>query len=148
MRSISELAEAIHARGGKVTCQRLLIYEMLEGNTDHPTAEAVYERVRRVMPVVSLTTVYKTLNELVSIGELTRFEVNGVSHFDPNTDPHGEAVCLSCGRIVDVIYEVPLSAAEVEGFRVTSAALTFYGYCQQCRATGSGIETKDTVKHG
>jgi Fe2+ or Zn2+ uptake regulation protein len=109
---------------------------MLEGNTQHPTAEAIHERVREVMPTVSLTTVYKTLNELVHAGELKRFDVDGVSHFDPNTAPHGEAVCLRCGLIVDVDHAAPNAAAEGKGFQVRSAALTFYGYCRECAAMG------------
>lgn len=137
MRSVREVSELVHARGGKLTPQRLLIYQMLEGNTQHPTAEAIHERVRVVMPTVSLTTVYKTLNELVHAGELKRFDVDGVSHFDPNMEPHGEAVCMHCGVIVDVDHEVPFAAAEGKGFQVRSAALTFYGYCPECTTIGA-----------
>lgn len=147
MRSIPELTEAVHARGGKITPQRLLIYRILERNDTHPTAEAVYERVRDVMPMVSLTTVYKTLNELVTMGELKRFDVGGVAHFDPNTGPHGEAVCLRCRRIVDVPQGLPPQAGALDGFHVTSTALTFYGYCGGCSAIrDEPIGDEETVR--
>lgn len=133
MRSIPDLAQVIRDRGGKLTPQRLLIYTVLEGSQSHPSAEAVYDLVHEVMPTVSLTTVYKTLNELVSMGEVKRFDVQGVAHFDPNTNPHAEAVCLSCKRVVDVSGPAPYNFEDIDGFQITSAALTFYGYCSECR---------------
>jgi Fe2+ or Zn2+ uptake regulation protein len=133
MRSIQELIETIHERGGKVTPQRLMIYQALEANKTHPTAEAIYERIRETMPTVSLTTVYKTLNELVALGELRRFDVNGVSHFDPTTDPHAEVVCLLCDRIEDVDFASTPALPNVPGFEVVGQTQTFYGYCADCR---------------
>jgi Fe2+ or Zn2+ uptake regulation protein len=135
MRTISELVEAIRTRGGKVTPQRLTIYEALAADTSHPSVEAIFERIRQKMPTVSLTTVYKTLNELVAIGELRRFDVNGVSHFDTRTDPHAEAVCLRCNTIMDVEFTGAPTAPSVDGFDIVGQTQTFYGYCALCRTT-------------
>ena len=135
MHAIKQLVEAIHARGGKVTPQRLAIYQALEGDTTHPTAEAIHERIRETMPTVSLTTVYKTLNELVAIGELRRFDIDGVSHFDPRTDPHAEVVCLKCNVILDVAYPGSLPAPPVPGFQIVGQTQTFYGYCARCQSS-------------
>jgi len=115
-----------------MTPQRLAIYQTLQGDTSHPTAEAVYARVRHVLPTVSLTTVYQTLNQLVAVGELKRFDVDGVTHFDPDTAPHAEAVCMDCHAIVDVQEKVPQKVDAVSGFEVLTSSLTFYGYCRQC----------------
>jgi Fur family peroxide stress response transcriptional regulator len=138
MHSISQLIQHIHARGGKVTPQRLVLYQLLAGDTSHPTAEALYERIRRVLPTVSLTTVYKTLNELVAMGEVRRFEVHGVSHFDPNTEPHAEAVCLGCGTIIDVAHGCPPAVPSIPDFRIVRQAQTFYGYCKTCQEKDTG----------
>lgn len=135
MRSISELADAIRRRGGKLTPQRLTIYEALQADTSHPSVEAIFERIRPKMPTVSLTTVYKTLNELVAIGELRRFDVNGVSHFDTRTDPHAEAVCLRCNTIQDVEFTGAPTAPAVRGFDIIGQTQTFYGYCASCRTS-------------
>lgn len=134
MHSIEQLVQAIHARGGKVTPQRLAIYQALEGDTTHPTAEAIYERICETMPTVSLTTVYKTLNELVAIGELRRFDIDGVSHFDPRTDPHAEVVCLGCNVILDVVSPGAPPAPPVPGFQIVGQTQTFYGYCERCQS--------------
>lgn len=137
MRPIPELLQIIRNRGGKVTPQRLCIYQALEGDTTHPTAEAIYERIRETMPTVSLATVYKTLNELVAIGELRRFDVHGVSHFDPRTDPHAEVVCLNCNVVVDVAYPGPTPTPPVPGFEIVGQTQTFYGYCQDCKLSST-----------
>ncbi len=134
MHTIDQLAEAIRRRGGKVTPQRLTIYEALADDQTHPSAEAIFERVRAKMPTVSLTTVYKTLNELVAIGEARRFDVSGVSHFDGRTDPHAEAVCLRCNSIQDVESTGVLAMPSVPGFDIVGHTQTFYGYCANCRA--------------
>lgn len=133
MHTISQLVQAIHARGGKITPQRFAIYQALEADTTHPTVEAVYERVRRMMPTVSLATVYKTLNELVAIGELRRFDINGVSHFDTRTDVHAEIVCLGCNVILDVEFPAVSPPPPIPGFHVVGQTQTFYGYCDACR---------------
>lgn len=135
MRTINELAYAIRSRGGKVTPQRLAIYEALEADTSHPSVEAIYERIRPAMPTVSLTTVYKTLNELVAIGELRRFDVNGASHFDTRTDPHAEAVCLRCNTIRDAEFTGAAAPPNLHGFDVIGQTQTFFGYCEECRTT-------------
>ena len=133
VRSISELVQAIRGRGGKVTPQRMMIWQLLEGDTSHPTAEAVYARVRATLPTVSLTTVYKTLNELVAIGELRRFDLHGKSHFDPNTEEHAEIVCLGCDRVLDLPHTAPAALPQVADFTVVGQAQTFYGYCARCQ---------------
>ncbi|MBV9280372.1 MAG: transcriptional repressor [Chloroflexi bacterium] len=116
-----------------MTPQRLAIYRALEGDTTHPTAEAVHERIRETMPTVSLATVYNTLNELVAMGELRRFDIHGVSHFDPRTDTHAEVVCLSCDIIMDVQAASAPSAPPIPGFQVIGQTQTFYGYCASCQ---------------
>jgi Fur family peroxide stress response transcriptional regulator len=138
MHPIPQLLQVIRERGGKITPQRLAIYEALE-TTDgsHPTAEAIYERIRAAMPTVSLATVYKTLNELVALGELRRFDINGVSHFDARTDPHAEVVCLNCDIIMDVASPGTPPAPAIPGFEIIGQTQTFYGYCSQCRQTSA-----------
>ena len=134
MHTVSELVQAIRDRGGKVTPQRVMIYRALEADTTHPTAEAIHERIRETLPMVSLTTVYKTLNELVAIGELRRFDVNGVSHFDTRTDPHAEVVCLRCNAVADVPFSTVPPAPVVPDFQIVGQTQTFYGYCARCQA--------------
>ena len=129
-----------------MTAQRSLIYRALEGDATHPTAEELYERLRPQLPHLSLTTVYKTLNELVAWGELRRIDTgDGRIHFDPDVREHSEIVCLRCHRVEDVPDQAPRAAmhggathggatpGELAGYRIVRRAETFYGYCPQCR---------------
>jgi Fe2+ or Zn2+ uptake regulation protein len=129
---MEQIVHQVRADGGKVTPQRMTIYQLLQGDESHPTADAIYEKVHALLPTVSRATVYKTLNELVGYGDLKRFDVGGVAHYDPDTRPHGETVCLSCGRIRDVEMPVPEPAAQLHDFHAMNVALTFFGHCSEC----------------
>jgi Fur family transcriptional regulator, peroxide stress response regulator len=146
VRTVAQVMDLVRQAGGKVTPQRLIIYQVLQGDRSHPTAEAVYDRVRAILPTVSLTTVYKTLNQLVVAGELKRFDVDGVTHFDPDTSPHSEAVCMGCHSIVDVPEPVPAIAGSIAGFEVIISVHTLYGYCEPCRTRNKALAAESGFK--
>ena len=147
MRPVEELVERVRARGGKVTPQRVLIYQALYGDTSHPTAEQLHARLQGLLPHLSLTTVYAALNDLAESGELRRFQAgDGQVHFDPDTRPHAELVCVRCQRIADAPAphgQHPLPA-EVAGFRVLARTELLHGLCPECAravaAEGGGAD--------
>ncbi|MGE5577510.1 MAG: Fur family transcriptional regulator, partial [Syntrophothermus sp.] len=51
-----------------MTRQRQIILEELKNVTTHPTADEVYEMVRRRLPRISLGTVYRNLELLAEEG--------------------------------------------------------------------------------
>ena len=67
---ISELVQRLRDRAWRLTVQRRVVAEVLAGEHVHLTAEAVYSRAQRLLPEISLATVYNTLNELVDMGEV------------------------------------------------------------------------------
>ena len=84
MRTPAELTDLFRARGLKVTPQRQCIFRVLHGNGVHPTAEAVYAAAKDEMPVLSLKTVYQTLNDLAAMGEIQLLDLGtGSARFDP-----------------------------------------------------------------
>ena len=147
MRDLDILAQRVHAAGGKMTAQRTLIYRALDGDTSHPTAEELHTRLRPQLPHLSLTTVYKTLNELVAWGELRRIDAgDGRMRFDPDVREHAEAICLRCHRVDDVPGSgtCPPLPHDVAGYHIVRRAEAFYGYCPECRA-GDAQTTEFTV---
>ena len=147
MRDLDILAQRVHAAGGKMTAQRTLIYRALDGDTSHPTAEELHARLRAHLPRLSLTTVYKTLNELVAWGELRRIDAgDGRVRFDPDVREHAEAICLRCHRVDDVPGSgtCPPLPHDVAGYHIVRRAEAFYGYCPECRA-GDAQTTEFTV---
>lgn len=135
MKSPTALAEAFRAKGLKVTPQRQLLFGLLNGNTSHPTAEAIYAEASAQMPGISLRTVYTTLTDLAEMGELQAFSGgSGATRFDPNIDDHHHGVCDACGAVTDayVTGGDNLIVEGLEGFTTTSASIVFHGQCAEC----------------
>jgi Fe2+ or Zn2+ uptake regulation protein len=109
MQSPDALTDLFRANGWKITAQRQCIFRALEGDETHPSAERVFERVRREMPNVSLKTVYQTLHDLAELGEISALDLGtGSARFDPNTESsHHHVVCRSCGKVRDVEADFP-----------------------------------------
>jgi Fe2+ or Zn2+ uptake regulation protein len=91
------------ARGVRVTAQRLAVYRALAEDRSHPTADALYRRLRGTMPSLSPATVYRVLESLVRDGLLRRVSTTGgAGRFDANLLPHQHLICRVCGRMTDV----------------------------------------------
>ena len=131
------MVELFRRRGLKVTPQRELIFELLWGAGEHPTADSVYAEARTRMPTMSLRTVYQTLNDLAAMGELQQLDLGtGSTRFDPNTDVHHHLVCTSCGKVRDLYADyssVSVPAGAGEGFELGAAEVVFRGLCPDCR---------------
>jgi Fe2+ or Zn2+ uptake regulation protein len=133
-----ELVDLFRASGRKVTPQRQRIFELLQGNGSHPSAEAIYLEARKDMPTISLKTVYQTLHELVEMGEVLTLSLGtGTLRFDPNVESsHHHLVCTSCGKVVDFIADYGDLAVPVEqrhGFSLGPAEVVFRGTCHECQ---------------
>jgi Fe2+ or Zn2+ uptake regulation protein len=141
----SELTELFRARGLKVTPQRQCIFELLDGNQVHPTAEAVFAAARQIMPMISLKTVYQTLNDLATMGEIQALDIGtGSTRFDPNVDQHHHLVCSGCGRVRDLYADfdgLRVPADRNEGYQVRSAEVVFRGLCPACQTARPQQET-------
>ena len=126
--------------GFKVTPQRRYIFQALEGNRDHPSADGVYDMVLRFMPDISLATVYNTLRELVDLGEVRELDLGeGKSRYDPDTGRHQHLICVGCQEVVDVFCPsqcTELVPGEQHGYRILGADVTFYGLCPVCEGEG------------
>ena len=83
--------------------QRDAIKAYLMSTVAHPTAEIVYEHLRKEFPNISLGTIYRNLNFLVEHGEALRLDCgDGFDHFDGNVSPHNHFFCRGCGQIFDL----------------------------------------------
>ena len=135
MKSPTELTEAFRATGLKVTPQRQLLFRLMHCNTMHPTAEVLYSEASAQMPGISLRTVYQTLTDLASMGELRLIDVGaGAVRFDQNVDEHHHVICQGCGDVRDV-YVAGSQALHIEGldgFSVDSTSILFHGSCASC----------------
>jgi Fur family transcriptional regulator, peroxide stress response regulator len=127
------LTARFRASGLKVTPQRQAIFAELFENERHPTAEAVFDAVSARMPGISLRTVYQTLNDLVSMGELRAVDLGaGAVRFDPNVSDHHHLVCDRCGTVLDASLDTGPLLASLDGFIPTAAEVVVHGMCATC----------------
>jgi Fe2+ or Zn2+ uptake regulation protein len=138
MFSTQAVCERLHREGKKVTPQRRLIYQALEGTTTHPRAEDLYEQVRSIIPDISLATIYKTLRELVQMGELLEIRFTGdQARFDPRIEPHHHLSCTKCGWLEDVVGSFPqiVDGLEKRDFQILQTEVVFWGLCAECQTS-------------
>jgi Fur family ferric uptake transcriptional regulator len=122
----------------RMTRQRRIILEELRRLKTHPTADDLYEIVRKRLPRISLGTVYRNLDVLSRTGTILRLEMGGSQYrFDGNAMPHCHVRCIECGRVADVesaLAALPLPTPEAAcGYRVTGYRMEYTGTCPECR---------------
>ncbi|WP_406073746.1 Fur family transcriptional regulator [Streptomyces virginiae] len=143
---MSDLLERLRGRGWRMTSQRRVVAEVLDGDHVHLTADEVHARAALLLPEIARATVYNTLGELVAIGEVAEVSVQGrVKRFDPNVrHPHQHLVCTGCGTIRDVhVTGLPadLPPEERFGFTVSAVEVTYRGLCPACAAGAGGTRS-------
>jgi Fe2+ or Zn2+ uptake regulation protein len=118
------------------TKQLRVVWDSVKNESSHPTADQVYEKVRSVMPTISLGTVYRNLQKLVGEKKLKVLTLGRTQHFDPMTDRHDHFICEKCERVYDIFVspkeKILASSSPKRGFKVTSHQLTLYGICKRC----------------
>jgi len=125
------------------TRQLAMVWQAIKDDKSHPTADQVYERVRRKLPNISLATVYRNLQKLVVLKKLQVLMLGRSQHFDPLVQHHQHFICEVCGHVFDVLVESqrqirPAKLCE-QGFTVTSHHLAFYGTCKGCSSLASKL---------
>ena len=121
------------------TRQKGIIYEALK-TLDHPTATEVYVWVKEKYPTVSRATVFRVLGGFASYGKALELKTAGEEvRYDFNIMPHYHARCKECGRVTDVVANVPerIEAENGYGFEVEGYTVEFYGVCKECRGIKS-----------
>jgi Fe2+ or Zn2+ uptake regulation protein len=135
-----QLRKALESAGCRFTRQRAAVFRFLRSVHTHPTAEEVFTAVRRVVPNISLATVYKSLEALVACKLASKLAFNdGPARYDCRCDNHYHIRCLKTGQVRDL--ELPHDAdllaklnprlvgdLEANGFKVTDYRLELLGY--------------------
>jgi Fur family peroxide stress response transcriptional regulator len=122
--------------GLQVTYQRLAIYQALYFTREHPSAEAIYQQVKKRFPMISLGTVYKTLEKFYEVGLIQKVSpITEVARYDAITGPHHHMVCLECQSIQDanLAEEPAISVCKQDGFQVLKQQVVLHGYCTACK---------------
>lgn len=121
----------------RMTQQRRVILEELRRTNNHPTADTLYEQVRKRLPRISLGTVYRNLEILTALGEIQTLELSGSQkRYDGIPRKHYHIRCIHCERVDDAPI-APLNSLEDELYGATvytimGHRLEFLGLCPEC----------------
>ncbi|MDR0840087.1 MAG: transcriptional repressor [Christensenellaceae bacterium] len=108
---------------------------ILKENRGHFTAGQILTLLRKTFPTASLATVYRNLDIFTREGKIRRVALaDSPKYYEMNLAPHGHAVCLHCGQVVDLMAPEELSgliAGSLQG-KLLSTDLTVHYICKRC----------------
>jgi Fur family peroxide stress response transcriptional regulator len=138
MQKLEDLVSSLREEGFRITPQRIAIVDYLLKTVDHPSADRIHKVIQRKYPMVSLSTVYKTLELLKEKRLVNEIEVDGETRFDAHTDEHINLVCMNCGKIddvdEDVLKNIQIRAAKKSKYLILKSSFELFGYCNNCKA--------------
>lgn len=122
----------------KFSKQRQLILDAVLQSESHPTAEIIYDTLKKDNPSLSLGTVYRNLSQLETNGLIRKVKIiDHPDRYDGIVSDHAHFVCRECGKVIDiespeVIKLQEKVAEEIDGI-VEDATVILYGRCNQCK---------------
>jgi len=124
----------------RMTKQKKVILDILQNTKSHPSADWVYEQARKLVPDISLGTVYRNLNVLRDMGKISELNYGSTySRYDGVASNHYHFFCEKCNNLFDVtipVYEgLDKMVQETTGFEVRQHRMEFYGICNECQAS-------------
>ena len=132
------------------TEQRTAILEELRLCRNHPSADEVFQKVRRRLPKISLGTVYRNLELMASRGIIRRLNANSEQkRFDPVLEQHCHFRCRNCGKIEDIPFDVELPQLNpghpwIRERMIEGGKPEFFGLCPECVHRGKNQERESS----
>lgn len=123
----------------RITKQRQIILDELRSVTLHPTADLLYQMVRKRLPKISLGTVYRNLEIMSECGIIQKLDIGGTQkRFDGAAHVHYHVRCNQCGRVDDLDlppdFNVEKAAGKLTSFKILRHRLEFTGICPECQS--------------
>lgn len=139
----------------RMTRQLAAVYEAVVEDASHPSAEAIYRRVRQSLPHIGLGTVYRNLQRLTEEGKV-RVLVLGkrTTRYDAVAAEHDHFICQKCGQVLDLLLErdrhIDVAPLVDQGLLVTTQSVLLHGLCRQCGEKRRPTESnaRDPFKEG
>jgi len=142
--SVDQLAKRLKDQHISVTPQRMEILKTIMSRYDHPSADNIYQQVKRNLPMISFNTVYKTLETFCQLGLVIKINpLHEVARYDGNVSPHTHMVCTRCQKVEDLFWEWPAEVSMPSpcssGFKVDSVAIHLFGLCSHCQLESGAV---------
>lgn len=122
----------------RTTHQRRVILEEIRRVNTHPTADEIYEMVRKRLPRISLGTVYRNLEILSTCGLIQKIgPASSQMLFDGDPRNHYHIRCIHCGRVedapIEMIDTIEQDIREESDYTILAHRLEFIGVCPACK---------------
>ena len=135
---MSDLLHRLRAHGWRMTAQRRVVAEVLDGDHVHLTADEVHARAAARLPEISRATVYNTLHQFTEAGLLREVVVeSGRTYFDTNVSDHHHFYFEADGTLSDISGD----GIEVHGLPEAPQGSAVSRVEVIVRITGSAIKT-------
>ena len=116
----------------RISVYRLKIFEYLINERTHPTAEEIFQHLKKELPAISPGTVYNTLRHFLEKKIIQQVKVEkNEARYDATLSWHGHFKCLGCGKVFDVHVE-NLKLSGLDGFEIYEKHLDLKGLCPSC----------------
>lgn len=137
--SIEDALDYLRKVDLRITPQRTIILKYLISKRNHPTAETIFNEIKKEDSTISLATIYNTLDVLVKNNLVIEIAApDEKQHFDYFAHPHYHVICTRCGKIEDV-FDYSFTAIENDaqqktGYSISHSLMEIYGLCPECQA--------------
>jgi len=130
----------LYEKGLKHSLKRHTIAELFFREDKHLSIEELYDKVKKIDPDISFSTVYRALRLFERAGlAVSRRFMDGITKFEPvhPREHHDHLICVRCGKIIEFkskkIEDLQKEIARAYKFELLNHRLELYGYCNKCR---------------
>ncbi len=146
VRSDIDCEEIFKKNGYRITLPRRLIVQLLNHVAGHPNAKEIYLKINEKHPVIGLTTIYRTLDLLVQLRIINKFDFgDGLARYELSSlrrQHHHHIICTKCFQIIDYnvasgekesyIQTLEDEISKKYKFEISNYEIQFYGTCEKC----------------
>lgn len=157
VRSDVDCEEIFKKNGYRITLPRRLIVQLLKQVAGHPNAKEIYSRINKRHPEIGLTTVYRTLDLLVQLRIINKFDFgDGLARYELSSQcrqHHHHIICTKCCQIIDYnnsssdnesyIQKLEDEISQKYKFDIADYEIQFYGICDKCHHMAIDVDNEE-----
>jgi len=125
-----DVVRILSDHGIQPSAHRIAVAQYVLTTHDHPSADRVWDQVKKKFPMISRATVYNTLNLFVEKKLLRELHLSADSVvFDPKIERHHHLIDDDTGKIHDVDWhkvQVP-AITDVDAFEIHEYQIVMHG---------------------
>jgi len=117
------------------TKQKLAVINYLKSVKCHPDAQIIHQNVKKIIPNISLGTIYRILGQLGKDGKILELNCQEQTRYDGDMSQHGHFICQECDCVIDVSEIPDLKNLEIK-FKeeeINNYKIYLYGKCKRCQ---------------